>query len=194
MNKAVVAISLLPLIVGFALVICIQETNIKEGVIQEKIISPKPPEELSPGNVTGWAFAFEEPKGIEVINVTCLNLNISVVKGGEVRVTIGKYISYNYTTNQIIWDETKIIFDRIGKTFNETIPIEGEDVNYLAIKNEGSNPVEVYSHVKKIGYIRERKYPYLGLGTLTILSGGTMLVYGLATTPHSQKRLRQHIR
>ncbi|MEM3612815.1 MAG: hypothetical protein QXH40_05930, partial [Candidatus Bathyarchaeia archaeon] len=185
MNKTLVAVSLLPLVIGIALAFGIQETSIREGVIQEKFITPRPPQKLNPGNVTGWAFGLEGPKGIRLM------LNISAE--AEVRVIIGKHVGYDEGTGQIIWDKTKTIFNSTGTKFEENIPIEGEDVNYLAIKNEGSNPVEVYTHIKKIDYIHERKYPYLGLGTLTILLGGTILVYGLATTPRIRKRYHLRI-
>ena len=175
MNKAVVAVSLLLLIIGVALAFCVQETNVREGVIQEKIISPKPPDKLNPGNVTGWAFGVEKSKGIR------LELNISA--SAEVRVIIGKQIDYDYKTRQIIWDETNIIFNDTGTNFEEKVPIKGKDVNYLAIKNEGSVPVELYAHVKKIDYIYEQKYPYSGIGSLIALLGLALLTYGIIAKP-----------
>ena len=183
MNKAVVATSLLLLIIGVALAFCVQETKVREEVIQEKIIPPSPPEKLAPGNTTGWAFGFEKFKGIR------LELNISA--SAEVRVIIGKYIRYDNFAKQIIWDETKTIFNDTGTSFKEEIQIKGKDVDYLAIKNEGSVPVELYAHVKKIDYIYEQKYPYSGIGSLIALLGLALLTYGMIAKPKKKYYMKK---
>jgi len=179
MKKATAILALLFFVTGIFLAFSIQETRIEETVIDEW--NPITPSTLYPQNVTGWAFMALTPNG------TYLELNISA--SDDVRVIIGTLIFYDETTGKEIWNN--VIFNKTGTTFTHRVEIDGENVDFLEIKNEGVNPVNIYGSIRKIGNVSRQFYPYAGLGTLATLSGLIMLIYGILTKPRTPKRPRR---
>ena len=176
MKRAIVALALLFFVTGIILAFSIQETRVEEVVVDEW--DPITPSILYPQNVTGWAFMALTPNG------TFLELNISA--SDMVRIIIGKLIFYNETTGQEIWHN--VIFNQTGTTFTQKVEIAGKNVDFLEIKNEGTNPVNISGSIKKIGSAYQPFYPYSGLGTLAVLLGLIMLIYGILAKPRTSKR------
>lgn len=159
---------------GIILAFSIQESHTEEGVIDEW--DPIKPSILYPQNITGWAFMADISQG------NFLELNISA--SDIVRVRIGTIIAN--ATEGYIWKD--LLFDNYGKRFNQRVSIAEIGVNaYLEIKNEGERPVNIYGSIKKIGDIQKKSNPYLGLGTLTLLLGLILLIYGLSAKPKKRK-------
>jgi len=175
MRKAIVAVALLLLIIGIILALSIQENRIKEIVIDEW--DPITPSTLYPGDVTGWAFMVLTSSG------TYLELNISA--SDDVRIIIG-LIFYNETTGEEIWNN--VIFSQTGSCFTQKVEIAGKNVNFLEIKNEGTNAVNISGNIRKMGNIRQPLYPYSGLGTLVELLGLSSMIYGILAKPRRRKR------
>jgi len=176
MKKAIVVTALLFLIIGIFLAFSIQENRVEEVVVDEW--DPITPSILYPQNVTGWAFMALTPNG------TFIELNISA--SDTVRIIIGKLIFYNETTGQEIWHN--VIFNQTGTIFTKKVEIAGKNVDFLEIKNEGTSPVNISGSIKKMGSAYQPFYPYSGLGTLAVLLGLTMLIYGILTKPRTSKR------
>jgi len=169
-----VAIAILFFAVGMILVFSVQETRVEEAVIDEW--NPITPSTLYPQNVTGWAF------NVLTTNGTFLELNISA--SDNVKVIIGA-LHYDEVAGEEIW--SNVIFNQTGTTFTQKVEIAEKNVDFLEIKNEGANPVNICGNVRKIGNVRRQSYPYAGLGTLTTLSGLIMLIYGILTRPRTAK-------
>jgi len=176
MKKVIVALALLFFVTGIILAFSIQETRVEEVVVDEW--NPITPSILYPQNVTGWAFM------VLTSNGTFLELNISA--SGTVRIIIGKLIFYNETTGQEVWNN--VIFNQTGTIFTQKVEIAGKNVDFLEIKNEGTNPVNISGSIKKMGSACQPFYPYSGLGTLAVLLGLFMLTYGILAKPRTSKR------
>ena len=120
-------------------------------------------------------------------NGTFLELNISA--SDNVTVIIGKLVYFDEVTREEIWNN--VIFNKTGTTFTQKVEIDGKNVDFLEIKNEGANPVNIYGNIRKIGNVSRQSCPYAGLGTLATLSGLIMLIYGILTKPRTPKRPRR---
>jgi hypothetical protein len=167
------------LIVGILLTFSIHESRSEETALDEW--DPLTPSTLYPQNVTGWAFMALTQNG------TFLELNISA--SGDVRVRIGVFLTVDEVTGEVVWEN--LIFDHVGRLFTQRVPIAGTGADFLEIKNEGVAPVNISGNIKKIGNTYRTYYPHASLGTLTLLTGLSLLLYGLFTKPkkrHLRKR------
>jgi hypothetical protein len=61
------------------------------------------------------------------------------------------------------------------------------DANFLEIKNQGTNIVDISGDIKKIGNIRQTSYPYLIIGTLAAVFGLILLIYGVSAKPKKRR-------
>jgi len=155
-----------------------QESRSEETVLDEW--DPLTPSTLYPGNVTGWAFMALTQNG------TFLELNISA--SGDVRVRIGVFLTADEVTGEIVWEN--LVFDHVGTRFTQRVAITGTDADFLEIKNEGAAPVNISGNIKKIGNTYRTYYPHASLGTLTVLAGLSLLLYGVFAKPR-KRRLRK---
>ena len=171
-------VALTLLIVGILLAFSIQESRCEETVFDTW--DPLTPSTLYPGNVTGWAFMALTQNG------TFLELNISA--SGDVRVTIGALTFFDEVTGRESWKN--VIFSQTGDCFTQKVEIAGKNVDFLEIKNEGTAPVNISGNIKKTGNTYRTYYPYASLGTLTVLVGLSLLLYGLFAKPR-KRRLRK---
>ena len=176
MRKAIAIVALMLLLTGIVLAISIQESHTEEGILDKwDHITPST---LYPTNATGWAFMLKTSDG------TSLELNITASDVVRVRVgTLGPNPS-----DEPIWQ--RLIFNDTGIRFTQRIAIADTYANFLEIKNEGTNVVNISGDIEKIGDIRQTSYPYLGLGTLAAVFGLILLVYGVSAKP-KQRRLER---
>lgn len=169
MRKAIVIVALILLLTGIVLAVSIQESHAEESILDRW--DPITPSKLYPTNVTGWAFMLTSSDG------TSLELNI--VASDVVRVIVG------ILTPVETWE--KLVFNDTGTRFTQRITIAETDANFLEIKNEGTNIVNISGDIKKIGNIRQTSYPYLGLGTLAAVFGLILLIYGVSAKPKKRR-------
>lgn len=173
MRKAIVIVALILLLTGIVLAVSIQESHTEEGILDRW--DPITPSKLYPQNVTGWLFMAKTSDG------TFLELNITA--SDVVRVRIG-----TLTTNvsgEATWE--KLIFNHTGTRFTQRVAIAETDANFLEIKNEGTNIVNISGDIKKIGNIRQTFHPYSGLGTIAALFGLILLIYGVSAKPKKRR-------
>lgn len=173
MRKAIAIVALILLLTGIVLAVSIQESRTEEGILDRW--DPIKPSELYPTNVTGWAFMALKPEG------TFLELNISASDVVRVRIGIVVPDPYGEPTLQ------KLAFNDTGTRFTQRITIAETDANFLEIKNEGTNVVNISGDIKKIGNIRRTSYPYLGLGTLAAVFGLILSIYGVSAKPKKRR-------
>jgi hypothetical protein len=115
-------------------------------------------------------------------NGTSLGLNITASNVVRVRIgTLGPNPS-----DEPIWQ--RLVFNDTGTRFIQRISIADTYANFLEIKNEGKDVVDISGDVEKIGDIRQTSYPYLGLGTLTAVFGLILLIYGVSAKPKRRFR------
>lgn len=173
MRRAIVIVALILLLTGIVLAVSIQESHTEEGVLDRW--DPITPSELYPTNATGWAFTLKISGG------TFLELNI--VASDVVRVRIG--ILTAGVSGEGTWE--KLVFDDTGTRFTQRITIAETDANFLEIKNEGTDIVNISGDIRKIGNIHQTSYPYLGLGTLAAVFGLILLVLGVSAKPEKRR-------
>jgi hypothetical protein len=161
--------ALIFLTLGIVLAFSIQE-SLPEEITLDKW-DPVTPSTLSPQNETGWAYT-ELTKGGSF-------LKLNVTASDEVRLIIGEP-SYSATEEET-W--TNVIFNQSGTSFTQEVAIAGTAASFLEIDNEGTTPVNLSGNVKKIGNTYQTVYPYSSLGTLVILVGSILLIYGIFTLP-----------
>lgn len=189
MRKTFVATALIILAVGISISFLIQVQSDEEVVADEW--NPITPSVLDPQNATYLAF-IERAKvysgeKFPKLNITALELNISA--SNPVRVRIGKIIFTELTQITGEFDLTNVIFDNSKTRFTERIQINGTDVDFLEIKNEGTKSVNISGSIKTIGETVRTLCPYLNVGTSIVLTGLALLVYGLMAKP--KKRFRR---
>lgn len=173
MRKAIVIVALILLLTGIVLAVSIQESYTEEGILDKW--DPIKPSELYPMNQTGWAFMELTSDG------TFLELNISA--SDVVRVRIGIVVPDVYGEPTL----ENVRFNDTGTRFTQRIAIAEINANFLEIKNEGTNVVNISGNIKKMGNIRRTSYPYLGLGTLAAVSGLILLIYGVSAKPKKRR-------
>ena len=180
MKKIVVAVALIVFIAGFFVAFSTSVQYVEEVVVYDW--NPITPQTLEPTSSTGLAF-ISITKTQDVVrkfpnlrNVTALELNIAT-SPKPVRVIIGKLIN----PDPIHYDN--IIFNSLSTTFSEKIPTKGTVADFLEIRNEGNEPVNVSGNVKVIGEIVQNRHPYLSLGTMIVMVGLALIIYGIATKP-----------
>lgn len=171
MRKAIVIVALILLLTGIVLAVSNQESRTEEGILARW--DPITPSKLYPTNVTGWSFMGLTSDG------TFLELNINA--SDVVRVMIGTLAP----TEEETWE--RLLFNDTGTRFTQRITIAETDANFLEIKNEGTNIVNISGDIKKIGNIRKTSYPYLGLGTLAAVFGLILLIYGGSAKPKKKR-------
>jgi len=174
MGKAIVIVALILLLTGIVLAVSIQESRTEEGILDRW--DPIKPSKLSPQNSTSWVFM------IKTLDGTFLELNVSA--SDVVRVRIGNY-TIAEVTGEVLWET--LVFDQIGTRFTQRVAIAGTGADFLEIKNEGANIVNISGNIKKIGNIRQSFHPYLGLGTLAALFGLILLIYGVSAKPKKRR-------
>ena len=173
MRKAIVIVALILLLTGIVLAVSIQESRTEEGILDRW--DPITPSKLYPTNATGWAFMELTSDG------TFLELNVSA--SDVVRVRIGNLIAN--VSGEPTW--AKLIFNDTGTNFTQRITIAEPYANFLEIKNEGTNIVNISGDIKKIGNIRRTFHPHSGLGTLAALFGLILLIYGVSAKPKKRR-------
>lgn len=159
-----------------------QESYTEENTIGKWDVS-RPYSTLTPltlENLTGWA-PVEEGSYFE-LNVSASN---------RVRVRIGNPTWSE--TKQEVW--TDPVFDQSGTQFTRKVAINGTS-NLVEIQNEGMFPVNISGNIllKKISLLYQAVYPYSSLGTISLLIGPALLVYGVITSPrkrHSGEKARK---
>lgn len=173
MRKAIVIVALILLLTGIVLAVSIQESHTEENILDRW--DPIKPSKLYPQNATGWAFMVKTPDG------TFMELNVSA--SDVVRVTIGSIIA------DVSGEPTleKLIFNHTGTRFTQRITIAETDANFLEIKNEGTNIVNISGDIKKIESVRQTFYPYSILGTLAAVFGLIMLIYEVWAKPKKRR-------
>lgn len=72
------------------------------------------------------------------------------------------------------------MFNDLSKFFNNRIPVKDTKADFLEIRKEWNAPVHITGNVKVFGETVKTKYPYLSVGTLVVLTGLAILVYGTA--------------
>lgn len=177
MRKAIVIVALILLLTGIVLAVSIQESRTEEGILDRW--DPITPSELYPPPhqeaATGWAFMALKPRG------TLLELNITT--SNATRVRIGTIIADVHGEPTLV----NLIFNHTGTRFTQRITIAETDANFLEIKNEGTNVVNISGDIKKIGNIRRTSYPYSELGTLAAVFGLILLIYGVSAKPKKRR-------
>jgi hypothetical protein len=177
-RKVIVIVALMLLVVGVVLAFLIQESYNEEVVLDKW--DPLTPSKLYPQNVTGWAFMALTSGG------TFLELNMSA--SDAVRVRIGT-VTIDNVTGEEVWEN--LIFDHVGTYFNQRVAIVGTRADFLEIKNEGANTVNISGNVKKIGNVYKTFNSYSSLGTLAVLVGLASLIYGVLTKPKKRRSKRK---
>jgi len=167
------------LTIAVVLTYVIYEECIEEIVIDEW--NPITPSLLYPRNVTGWAFKALTTNG------TYLELNISA--SGIIRVIVGKPVE---VLGKEVWEN--VLFNDTGQVFDQKIEVAGKDVDYLEIRNEGMNPVNISGCVKKTGNAAVKFYRYQGLGFFMGLLGTSVLIYGIFAKPQKKRARARRIR
>ncbi|MBS7647014.1 MAG: hypothetical protein QXK93_03040 [Candidatus Bathyarchaeia archaeon] len=185
MKKTIVAIALIVLIAGFFVAFSMPIQYDEEVVVYDW--NPIKPQTLEPKtentSKTGIAFiAITKTQDVirkfpSLKNVTALELNVTASQ--PVRVTVGTVITlddYTYTFDNVVFNDS-------SKFFNNRIPVKDTKADFLEIRNEGNTPVHITGNVKVFGEVVKTKYPYLSVGTLVVLTGLAILVYGTAAKP-----------
>jgi hypothetical protein len=112
----------------------------------------------------------------------------NVSASSTVRVTIGN--STLTDTGEETWKD--VVFDQFGTQFTQKVTVNWTS-GYVEIKNELATPAHISGNIllKKTSVLYQAVYPYSSSGTLSLLVGSALLVYGVMTSPkkrHSEKK------
>lgn len=188
MRKIIVVAAIIVLIVGVSISFSRQEHRVGEVVADEWEVTPKTLKTLDEGNSSTYCAFIDRVriKGEEYkhLNITAVQLKISA--SHPVRVIIGKFMPNELTeiTGEFDWGIT--VFNNSASLFNEKVQINGKDVDFLEIKNEGTTSVSISGSIKTIASVIQIVYPYSSFGTLIVLVGFTLLIYGLKAKPRKR--------
>jgi len=112
---------------------------------------------------------------------TFLELNISA--SDTVRVRIGVPVYDKFIHEMVL---KNITFSQVGTNFTQKVEISESGAYQVEIKNEGTNPVNVWGSVSAKKTIHQTVHPYSSLATPIVLGSLVSLIYGVSAK--SKKR------
>lgn len=193
MRKALVIFALLIIVIGVVVSFSKEEHYVEELVVDKWDVTPSVLNPIGePENATYIAFrdrAEINARNLKFdFNVSALELNINTSSPVSVKVGTISYTSIGYET--VDWELINLVFEDYKKQFNDRIEVDGTKADFLEIKNNGTIPVSISGYIKTMGRTLRTVYPYSNFGTLIVLVGVALLIYGFAAKPSRKRRIK----